>query len=155
MRRPTPRARSSASPRSPTTSISTRPSRSRRFGGGGQGGRRQVGTRINPGYSNATLGGRALRSRVRPTRASAPRRAEIDQLPWSEIDIFHVHALCESMAEGSAGLIEHVAREFAPYIRKVKAVNFGGGHFVNKPGYDVAKLIAAIKAFRAAVSASR
>jgi carboxynorspermidine decarboxylase len=31
----------------------------------------------------------------------------------------------------------------------VKAVNFGGGHFVNKPGYDVAKLIAAIKAFRA------
>jgi carboxynorspermidine decarboxylase len=53
------------------------------------------------------------------------------------------------MADGSAGLIEHVAREFAPYIRRVKAVNFGGGHFVNKPGYDVAKLIAAIKAFRA------
>jgi carboxynorspermidine decarboxylase len=28
-------------------------------------------------------------------------------------------------------------------------VNFGGGHFVNKPGYDVPRLIAAIKAFRA------
>jgi carboxynorspermidine decarboxylase len=41
-----------------------------------------------------------------------------------------------------------VAREFAPYIRKVKAVNFGGGHFINKPGYDVGKLTAAIKAFR-------
>jgi carboxynorspermidine decarboxylase len=27
-------------------------------------------------------------------------------------------------------------------------VNFGGGHFINKPGYDVGKLIAAIKAFR-------
>ena len=42
-----------------------------------------------------------------------------------------------------------MAREFAPYIRRVKAVNFGGGHFINKPGYDVGKLIAAIKAFRA------
>ena len=31
----------------------------------------------------------------------------------------------------------------------MKAVNFGGGHFVNKPGYDVDKLIAAIRAFRA------
>jgi carboxynorspermidine decarboxylase len=31
----------------------------------------------------------------------------------------------------------------------VKQVNFGGGHFINKPGYDVGKLIAAIKAFRA------
>src|SRR5690606_40378942 len=60
----------------------------------------------------------------------------IDKLPWDEIDIFHAHTLCESLADGSVGLIEHVAREFAPYIRKVKAVNFGGGHFINKPGYD-------------------
>ena len=28
-------------------------------------------------------------------------------------------------------------------------MNFGGGHFINKPGYDIGKLIAAIKAFRA------
>jgi carboxynorspermidine decarboxylase len=46
-------------------------------------------------------------------------------------------------------LIEHVAKNFATYIRKVEAVNFGGGHFINKPGYDVDALIAAIKAFRA------
>ena len=61
-----------------------------------------------------------------------------------------MHALCESLHDGSVKLIEHVAREFAPYLKRVKAVNFGGGHFINKPGYDVAALIAAIKAFRAA-----
>ncbi len=33
-------------------------------------------------------------------------------------------------------------------MRRVKAVNFGGGHFVNKPGYDADVLIQAIKAFR-------
>ncbi len=108
---------------------------------------RHIGIRINPGHSNATLGG-ALYDPCAPCSRFGTTKADIDQLPWGDIDIFHVHALCESMADGSVGLIEHVAKEFAPYIRKVKAVNFGGGHFVNKPGYDVAKLIKAIVAFR-------
>jgi carboxynorspermidine decarboxylase len=120
-----------------------------RFGGAARAAGAKVGARINPGYSNATLGG-PLYDPCAPYSRFGTTRAEIDQLPWGEIDILHVHALCESMADGSAGLIEHVARELAPYVRQVKAVNFGGGHFVNKPGYDVAKLIAAIKAFRTA-----
>lgn len=107
----------------------------------------KIGVRINPGYSNATLGG-ALYDPCAPCSRFGTTRADIDKLPWDEIDIFHAHTLCESLADGSVGLIEHVAREFAPYIRRVKAVNFGGGHFINKPGYDLDKLIAAIKAFR-------
>lgn len=108
---------------------------------------RKIGIRINPGYSNATLGG-ALYDPCAPCSRFGTPREQIDQLAWDGIDIFHVHALCESMADGSVGLIEHVAKEFAPYLARVKTVNFGGGHFVNKPGYDVDKLIAAIKAFR-------
>ena len=110
--------------------------------------KRHVGIRINPGFSNATLGG-ALYDPCAPCSRFGTTKAEIDQLPWDEIDIFHSHALCESMHDGSVKLIEQIARDFAPYLRKVKAVNFGGGHFINKPGYDVGKLIAAIKAFRA------
>ena len=53
------------------------------------------------------------------------------------------------MADGSVGLIDHVATNFAPYLDQVSTVNFGGGHFINKPGYDVAALIYAIKAFKA------
>jgi carboxynorspermidine decarboxylase len=119
-----------------------------RFGGLAKAAGRKMGVRINPGYSNATLGG-GLYDPCAPCSRFGTTRQEIDKLPWGEIEIFHVHALCESMADGSARLIEHVAREFAPYIRKVKAVNFGGGHFINKPGYDVSKLIEAIKAFKA------
>jgi carboxynorspermidine decarboxylase len=107
-----------------------------------------IGARINPGYSNATLGG-ALYDPCAPNSRFGTTAAEIDRLPWDAIDIFHVHALCESLADGSVGLIEHVARNFAPYLKRVKAVNFGGGHFINKPGYDVDKLIAALRAFRA------
>ncbi|WP_439541189.1 carboxynorspermidine decarboxylase [Hyphomicrobium sp.] len=107
-----------------------------------------VGARINPGYSNATVGG-ALYDPCAPCSRFGTTVEDIDQLPWDDIDIFHVHTLCESLADGSVGLIEHVARSFEPYLRRVKAVNFGGGHYMNKPGYDVGKLIAALKAFRA------
>src|SRR5262245_55715462 len=106
-----------------------------------------VGIRVNPGYSNATLGG-ALYDPCAPYSRFGTVKADLDQLPWSEIDIFHVHALCESLDEGSVGLILTVAEKFAPYVQRVKAVNFGGGHFINKPGYDVGALIRAIQGFR-------
>jgi carboxynorspermidine decarboxylase len=109
---------------------------------------KKIGIRINPGYSNATLGG-ALYDPCAPCSRFGTPLDQLDQLPWGEIDILHTHTLCESLADGSVGLIEHVARELGPCVRRVKAVNFGGGHFVNKPGYDVGKLIAAIKTFRA------
>ena len=50
--------------------------------------------RINPGYSNATLGG-ALYDPCAPCSRFGTTRAQIDQLPWDDIDIFHVHTLCE------------------------------------------------------------
>ena len=108
----------------------------------------KIGLRINPGYSQATLGGPLYDPCAPYSRFGAPR-AMLDDVPWDEVSILHAHALCEARHTGSVGLIEHVAKNFAAYIRKVKAVNFGGGHFVNKPGYDVDALIAAIKAFRA------
>ena len=109
---------------------------------------RKIGIRINPGYSNATLGG-ALYDPCAPCSRFGTTRDQLDQLPWGEIDILHTHTLCESLADGSVGLIEHVGQTLGAYVRRVKAVNFGGGHFDNKPGYDVGKLIAAIQAFRA------
>jgi carboxynorspermidine decarboxylase len=109
---------------------------------------RAVGIRINPGYSRATLGG-ALYDPCAPGSRFGTTLEQIEALPWGRIDILHTHALCESLDDGSVGLIEHVARNLGPYVRKVKAVNFGGGHFINKPGYDVDKLIAALKTFRA------
>ena len=108
----------------------------------------KIGLRINPGYSQATLGGH-LYDPCAPFSRFGATRDMLDDVPWQEVSILHTHALCEARETGSVGLIEHVAKNFAPYIRKVKAVNFGGGHFINKPGYDVEALIKAIKAFRA------
>ena len=108
----------------------------------------QVGLRVNPGYSNATLGG-DLYNPTAPGSRFGEVPGMLDSVDWSGVDIFHVHALCESLHQGSVGLIEFVADNFRKYIEQVSAVNFGGGHFLNKPGYDVDALIAAIKAFKA------
>lgn len=108
----------------------------------------KIGLRINPGYSQATLGG-PLYDPCAPFSRFGATRDTLNEVPWDDVSILHAHALCEARHSGSAGLIEHLAKNFAPYIRKVEAVNFGGGHFINKPGYDVDALIAAIKAFRA------
>lgn len=109
---------------------------------------RKVGIRINPGYSNTTLGGDLYDPCSTRSRFGV-LRGDLDRLPWGEIDILHAHALCESLADGSIGLIRHMAREFGTYIRRVSAVNFGGGHFINKQGYDVGALIDAIRGFKA------
>ena len=107
----------------------------------------KTGLRINPAFSNATLGG-ALYDPCAPGSRFGEIPAKLDQIDWTQVDILHVHALCESMADGSVGLIHHVAENFAPYIEQVSAVNFGGGHFLGKPGYDVDALIKAITAFK-------
>ena len=108
----------------------------------------KIGIRINSGFSSASLGG-ALYDPGAPYSRFGATADTLDRAPWDKIDILHAHSLCEAMDSGSVGLIEHVARTYPQYIRKVSAVNFGGGHFMNKPGYDVGKLIAAIKAFKA------
>ena len=110
---------------------------------------RKVGVRINPGYSSATLGG-ALYDPCAPGSRFGTTKADCGQIPWGEVDILHAHALCEAREAGSTGLIQHVAEHFAEEIRQVKAVNFGGGHFINRPGYKLEPLIKALQDFRRA-----
>lgn len=107
----------------------------------------KIGLRVNPGYSNATLGG-ALYDPCAPGSRFGEVPEKLSSIDWDQVDTFHVHALCESFADGSVGLVEHIAAQFGPYVDRVSAVNFGGGHFINKDGYDVIALIDAIKSFR-------
>jgi carboxynorspermidine decarboxylase len=108
----------------------------------------KIGLRINPGFSMSTLGGALYDPCAANSRFGAVAET-LETALWDEIDILHAHALCEATHQGSVGLIEHVGRTFGCYVRRVKAVNFGGGHFINREGYDVDALIAAVKTFRA------
>ena len=64
------------------------------------------------------------------------------------IEGLHFHALCESSAEDTEGLINHVEQLCGDWLPQLKWVNFGGGHLMTKPNYDVAHLIKVLKTFK-------
>ncbi|MGV6820741.1 MAG: carboxynorspermidine decarboxylase, partial [Parvularcula sp.] len=118
-----------------------------RFGKRGRDVGKRLGFRINPGYSHASLGG-ALYDPGAPGSRFGEVPENLDGIDWSDIHTLHVHSLCEAPHSASVRLIEHVAEHFAPYIKKVSTVNFGGGHFLCSPDYDLPALADAIEKFR-------
>lgn len=65
----------------------------------------------------------------------------------SDVDGLHFHALCEESASSLELVLNAFESKFAKYIKKMKWVNFGGGHHITKQGYDVEKLINLCKNF--------
>jgi carboxynorspermidine decarboxylase len=60
----------------------------------------------------------------------------------------HFHALCENSADELETALAAVEERFAPHLKRMEWVNFGGGHHITRPGYDVEKLIRLVRAFR-------
>ncbi|MBX2078842.1 carboxynorspermidine decarboxylase [Campylobacter peloridis] len=59
----------------------------------------------------------------------------------------HFHALCEESAHSLELVLNAFENKFEKYIKKMKWVNFGGGHHITKKGYDIQKLINLCKNF--------
>ncbi len=108
---------------------------------------KKIGIRINPGFSKATTGG-DLYDPCAPCSRFGTLPEDLDRLPWKDIDLLHVHTLCQAGHKDSVALIRRVAECFGAYVEKVKTINFGGGHYFTAENYDVDELIAAIKKFR-------
>ena len=60
----------------------------------------------------------------------------------------HFHTLCELGSDSLERTLEVVERNFGDVIKKMEWVNFGGGHHITRPGYDVERLCRIIKKFR-------
>ena len=108
---------------------------------------KHIGLRINPGYGLSTVGG-DLYNPCAPHSRFGTLADQLGDVDWDGVAIFHVHALCESLHDGSLGLIQHVSKTFAPYLKSVKTVNFGGGHLLNHPDYDLSALGDALNRFQ-------
>ena len=64
------------------------------------------------------------------------------------INGLHFHTLCEQLFEPLDRTLAAVEEQFGEYLHKMDWVNFGGGHHITHPDYDVDKLIARVKAFQ-------
>jgi carboxynorspermidine decarboxylase len=64
------------------------------------------------------------------------------------LDGLHFHALCEQNSDVLERMLAAVEQRFAQFIPQVKWVNFGGGHHITRPDYDVERLIRIVSGFK-------
>ncbi|MBK3518082.1 carboxynorspermidine decarboxylase [Carboxylicivirga marina] len=60
----------------------------------------------------------------------------------------HFHNLCELNADALERTLSVVEEKFGFYFDKISWINFGGGHHITRPDYDVERLIRIINDFR-------
>lgn len=117
-----------------------------RFGAKASRAGRSIGLRINPECS--TQEGRAIYdpcatgSRLGVTRANF--RPELLQ----NVDGLHFHTLCEQDADALVRTVQAVEQRFGPWLGQMKWLNFGGGHHITRPGYDLGLLESCIHRIR-------
>jgi carboxynorspermidine decarboxylase len=104
----------------------------------------EIGLRINPEHQETEV---ALYDPCAPgSRLGVPRRALPDAL--EPLDGLHFHNLCEKNSDALERTLSHVEAKFAPFIERVRWVNFGGGHLVSRADYDIERLIRVISSFK-------
>lgn len=107
------------------------------------------GLRVNHGYSEVEVElynpcARGSRLGITPEALAAA-----DPEDWQGITGLHFHTLCEQGADVLERTLEVFEEVFAGYFSRLKWVNFGGGHHITRPDYDVEKLIRLVRDFRA------
>ena len=114
------------------------------FGPAAKAAGKSVGLRINPECS--TQEGHALYdpcapgSRLGTTRAQWDAALAADPALPGLLDGLHFHTLCEQDADALAVTLDAVAETFGDLLPRMQWLNFGGGHHITRPGYDLAPL---------------
>jgi len=52
----------------------------------------------------------------------------------------HFHTLCELDSDALERTLAVVEKKFSKFFSRLKWLNFGGGHHITRPGYDIARL---------------
>ncbi len=81
-------------------------------------------------------------SRLGTTRANVTA-ADLDGL-----DGLHFHSLCQNNSDALERAAVAFEQKFGDFIPSMKWINFGGGHHITRPDYDVERLVRVVRAFR-------
>ena len=128
------------------------PSQLAKFGPAAKVAGKSIGLRINPECS--TQEGHEIYDPCAPGSRLGTTRAQWDaavaahpELP-ALLDGLHFHTLCEKDADALAVTLAAVEEKFADLLPKMQWLNFGGGHHITRPGYDLATLESCILSVR-------
>jgi carboxynorspermidine decarboxylase len=72
----------------------------------------------------------------------------IDESTLDGLEGIHFHTMCEQGADTLKRTIKVVDEKFGKYIQNMQWINFGGGHHITKPDYDIDTLIWCINYFK-------
>ena len=128
------------------------PSQLAKFGPAAKAAGKSIGLRINPECS--TQEGHAIYDPCAPGSRLGTTRAQWDAAAAQHPDLpdlldgLHFHTLCEQDADALAVTLAAVEEKFADLLPKMQWLNFGGGHHITRPGYDLATLESCILSVR-------
>ena len=115
-----------------------------KFGPAAKAAGKSVGLRVNPEHS--TQEGHAIYDPCAPGSRLGTTRAQWDAAVAQNpalpdlLDGLHFHTLCEQDADALAATLPAVEAKFGDLLPRMKWLNFGGGHHITRPGYDLATL---------------
>lgn len=113
-----------------------------RFGPEAKAAGKSMGLRINP--ERSTQEGHAIYDPCAPgSRLGVTLEAfeaGLHRGSLQLLDGLHFHTLCEQDADALEATLEAVEEKFGRYLAGMRWINFGGGHHITRPGYDIPRL---------------
>lgn len=101
----------------------------------------ECGIRINPEYSEIEV------DMYNPCFTFSRFGVTLENFEPEElkgISGLHFHTMCEQNSDTLARTIKVVDEKFGKYLKGMKWINFGGGHHITRPDYDIETLIESI-----------
>ena len=103
-------------------------------------------SRVNPECS--TQEGHAIYDPCAPGSRLGTTLANFDESLLPLLDGLHFHTLCEQNSDDLETTARAFEEKFGKYLHGLKWVNFGGGHHITRPDYDIERLVRTIEHFR-------
>jgi carboxynorspermidine decarboxylase len=106
----------------------------------------RLGLRVNPEHSESGL---PLYDPCAPFSRLGIARARFPEADLEGISGLHFHTLCEQNFAPLERTVAAFEAKFGEFLPRMDWVNFGGGHHITRPGYEVDALIAFLRDWRA------
>lgn len=104
-----------------------------------------MGLRVNPGYSEVAV---ELYNPCRRRSRLGVRRAAFADQDLDGLEGLHFHTMCEQNSDTLERTLTVVVEQFGEFFPRLEWINFGGGHHISRPDYDVDRLCRLIADFR-------
>ena len=122
------------------------PNQLRKYGRRAKNAGKSVGLRVNPECS--TQESHAIYDPCAPGSRLGTTLANFDESLLPLLDGLHFHTLCEQNSDDLETTARAFEEKFGKYLHGLKWVNFGGGHHITRPDYDIERLVRTIEHFR-------